>query len=69
MEKLITENYVLSDTIYEKHEHRNVCSDYIYIQFSSVQLLSRVQLFAILWISAHQASLSITNSQSSLKLT
>ena len=37
-----------------------------YIQFSSVQLLSRVQLFATPWIAAHQASLSITNSQSSL---
>ena len=36
-------------------------------QFSSVQLLSRVQLFATPWITARQASLSITNSQSSLK--
>ena len=36
--------------------------------FSSVQLLSRVQLFAIPWIAARQASLSITNSQSSCKL-
>ena len=38
------------------------------IQFSSVQLLSRVRLFATPWIAAHQASLSITNSQSSLRL-
>ena len=37
-------------------------------QSSSVQLLSRVRLFATPWIAAHQASLSITNSQSSLKL-
>ena len=37
-------------------------------QFSSVQSLSRVQLFATSWITAHQASLSITNSRSSLKL-
>ena len=37
------------------------------VQFSSVQLLSRVQLFATPWIAAHQASLSIINSQSSLK--
>ena len=36
-------------------------------QFSSVQSLSRVQLFATPWTAAHQASLSITNSQSSLK--
>ena len=34
----------------------------------SVQLLSHVQLFATLWLTAHQASLSITNSRSSLKL-
>ena len=34
------------------------------IQFSSVQLLSHVQLFATPWITARQASLSITNSQS-----
>ena len=37
--------------------------------FSSVQLLSHVQLFATPWTAAHQASLSITNSQSLLKLT
>ena len=37
------------------------------IQFSSVQLLSRVRLFATPWIAARQASLSITNSQSILK--
>ena len=34
--------------------------------FSSVQSLSRVRLFATPWIAAHQASLSITNSRSSL---
>ena len=39
------------------------------VQFSSVQSLSRVRLFATPWITAHQASLSITKSQSSLKLT
>ena len=38
-------------------------------QFSSVQSLSRVQLFATPWIAARQASLSITISQSSLRLT
>ena len=38
------------------------------LQFSSVQLLSRVQLFVIPWIAALQASLSITNSQSLVKL-
>ena len=36
---------------------------------SSVQSLSRVRLFATPWFAARQASLSITNSRSSLKLT
>ena len=34
--------------------------------FSSVQLLSRIQLFVTPWAAAHQASLSITNSRSLL---
>ena len=38
-------------------------------QFSSVQSLSCVRLFATSWIAARQASLSITNSRSSLRLT
>ena len=37
-------------------------------QFSSVQSLSCVLLFATPWTAAHQASLSITNSRSLLKL-
>ena len=37
-------------------------------QFSSVQWLSRVWLFATPWIAAHQTSLSITNSWSLPKL-
>ena len=37
--------------------------------FSSVQSLSRVRLFATPWITAHQASPSINNSQSLLRLT
>ena len=36
--------------------------------FCSVQLLSRVQLFATPWTAAHQPSLSMANSQSLLKL-
>ena len=39
------------------------------MKFSSVHLLSHVRLFATPWIAACQASLSITNSQSSLRLT
>ena len=42
---------------------------FISIQFSSVQSLSRVRLFANPWIAARQASLSITISQSLLRLT
>ena len=38
------------------------------VQFSSVQLLSCVRLFVTPWIAACRASLSITNSWSSLKL-
>ena len=39
------------------------------LQFSSVQLFSRVWPFVIPWTAACQASLSITNSRSSLRLT
>ena len=39
------------------------------VQFSSIQSLSRVRHFATPWIAARQASLSITISQSSLRLT
>ena len=41
---------------YHKHESR-------VNQFSSVQLLSRIRLFATLWTAAQQASLFINNSQ------
>jgi len=55
--------YVLEEirqwTYYLKHE------DY---QVSSVRSLSRVRLFVTPWIAARQASLSITNSRSLLKL-
>ena len=40
----------------------------VQVQPSSVQSLSCVQLFATPWTAAHQSSLSITNSQSLLKL-
>ena len=45
------------------------CPSYLSVQFSSVHSLSRVRLFATPWIAARQASLSITNSRSSLRLT
>ena len=50
---LISHLYFLSDNFY---------------QFSSVQSLSHVSHFPTPWTSAHQASRSITNSQSLLKL-
>ena len=39
-----------------------------YVQFGSIQSLSRVWLFATPWTAAHQASLSITNSRSLFEL-
>ena len=49
----------------------NCPSDCVFFMYDdlSVQSLSHVRLFATPWITAHQASLSITNSQSSLRLT
>ena len=47
----------------------DVKSEIASVQFSSVQLLSQVRLFATPWIAARQASLSITNSWNSLRLT
>ena len=52
---------ILWYAILEKNMRKNV-------QFSSFQLLSHVWLFATPWTAAHQASLSITISQSLLKL-
>ena len=43
-------------------------SDYLTYMQSSVQLFSHIQLFATPWAAARQASLSITNLRSSLKL-
>ena len=47
------------------HYRKSKCQN----QFSSVQSLSHVRLCATPWTAAHQASLSITNSRSSLRLT
>ena len=59
------------DQFFEKHKLPKLLQekiDYLY-QFSLVQSLSCVRLFATPWTAAHQASLSITNSWSVLKLT
>ena len=46
----------------------NITPSCEHIQFSSVQLVSADRLFVTPWTAARQASLSITNSQSLLKL-
>ena len=51
-----------------RHYLRNLNIPLEYNQLSSVQSLSRVWLFATSWIAPRQASLSITSSQSLLKL-
>ena len=48
--------------------YSRICFPLKSVQFSSIQSLSRVRLFATPWTAKHQASLSITNSQSLLKL-
>ena len=50
------------------HRDEAAPSPWLVVTFSSVQSLSRVRLFATPWIAAPQASLSITNSCSLLKL-
>ena len=52
---------VIQSEVSQKEKHQ--------YSISSVQLLSHVRLFVTPWTAAGQASLSITNSQSSLRLT
>ena len=54
--------------IHFSHSSESVSSDLVSVS-QSVQSLSRVRLFVTPWIAARQASLSITNSRSSLRLT
>ena len=58
-------NFILSECITQRAAQ---CQLTLTLLPSSVQLLSRVQLFATPWTAACQASLSITNSRSLLKL-
>ena len=62
----IVHGFAESATTEHKHTHKHTQDS---VQFSSVQLLSRVRLFATPCIAAHQVSLSITNSRNSIKLT
>ena len=61
-----TEKWLWGGCKFHCSSHRVSCPSFY--QFSSVQSLSRVRLFATPWIAARQASLSITKSQSSLRL-
>ena len=60
-------SYQQTHFLHYPYPKQNLSPD-LFLQFSSAQSLSCVQLFATPWITARQASLSITNSQSSLKL-
>ena len=55
-------------TCQDKSNSKWILGHFHKVQFSSIQSLSHVWLFATPWIAARQASLSITNSQSSPKL-
>ena len=59
--------YLQINVIY--HINKLKYKNHMIMSIRSDQSLSRVRLFAIPWIAAHQASLSITNSRSSLRLT
>ena len=61
----------LTVLLFGEKRHFNVFDNSVHLifQFGSVQSLSHVRLFATPWTAACQASLSITNSQSLLKLT
>ena len=65
-QELLVAKFKLKWKKYEKPLGHSV--QFSSVQFSSVQSLSHVRLFATSWIAARQASLSITNSQSSPKL-
>ena len=60
----------VGDAVQPSHPHFSFLLRFAFVttQFSSVQSLSHVWLFATPWNAAHQASLSITNFRSLLKL-
>ena len=66
--KIPRESDLIDPYIYRSARINCVHYDKNSIKFSSIQSLSHVGLFATPWITARQASLSITNSRSSLKL-
>ena len=62
------EKYILGSSTHFFNWDFSLLNYIVYAEFSSVQLLSHLQLFVTPWIIARQASLSITNSWSLLKL-
>ena len=69
LRKLILWSYRIDDAGMETVEWFICYWVYNHFQIRSDQSLSHVRLFATPWITARQASLAITNSQSSLRLT
>ena len=62
-------SFIVNDfCLFPSHFNSLAMSFNVMVQFSSVQSLSHVPLFAIPWTTARQTSLSITNSQTLLKL-
>ena len=55
-------------SVFSSFDLQNYSGQWRYTELSWVQSLSRVQVFATPWTAARQASLSITNSQSLLRL-
>ena len=64
----LTTKFLAEHDAFEQNSSRKMSLIKSSVQFSSVQLLSRVQLFVTPWIAARQTSLSITNSWSLHKL-
>ena len=65
---MLISSFCIQRLVFSLQEKKKKLKCYFSISsVSSVQLLSHVRLFATPWIAAHQASLSITNSQSLLK--
>ena len=66
MDKDLNRHFSKED-IQTANKHMEICLISLIIQFSSVQSLSHVRLFATPWTTGRQASLSITNSLNSPK--
>ena len=69
MLKMFLMSTLTRTNVFQTNAYLNILSFFSNIyQFSSVQSLTRVRLFMTPWIAARQASLSVTNSRSSLRL-